>query len=218
MPWPLSRTVRRTLAPSRRSRASTRPPRSVNFTAFDSRFQTTCCSRSASPLTGGSVGVERRRRWRSAWRPRRARRRRWRPARPRSSDDRVDLQPQLAADDRAPCRAGPRPAAAATVALRSMTSSACARDRTDGCVRRIRVQPITAFSGVRISCDSVARNSSFSRDASSASLPRLLGRGDLVAQLALGITRSVTSSISVIVPTTVAVASAARCARSAPSR
>ena len=72
------------------------------------------------------------------------------------------------------------------IALRSMTSSAWARDSTDGCVCRIRVQPMTAFSGVRISCDSVARNSSFSRDASSAMLPRLLGRRDLVAQLALG--------------------------------
>ena len=36
------------------------------------------------------------------------------------------------------------------------------RDLIDGCVRRIRVQPSTALSGVRISCDSVARNSSFS--------------------------------------------------------
>jgi hypothetical protein len=55
------------------------------------------------------------------------------------------------------------------IALRSMISSACARERMDGCVRRMRVQPITALSGVRISWDSVARNSSFRREESSAS-------------------------------------------------
>ena len=54
------------------------------------------------------------------------------------------------------------------IALRSITSRAWARDLTEGWVCRMRVQPITALSGVRISCDSVARNWSFSRDASSA--------------------------------------------------
>ena len=44
----------------RRRRTSTRPPAGVNFTAFDSRFQTTCCSRSASPRRPRRSSVDRR--------------------------------------------------------------------------------------------------------------------------------------------------------------
>jgi len=54
-------------------------------------------------------------------------------------------------------------------AFRSMMSSA-RRVAGSSCVRRrICAHPRTAFSGVRSSCDSVARNSSFTRLASSAS-------------------------------------------------
>jgi hypothetical protein len=87
-------------------------------------------------------------------------------------------------------------------AFLSMTSSACDRERMFGCVRRMRVQPRTALSGVLISCDSVARNSSFRRDASSATWR---ARSDTEIWLRSSrslITRSVTSSITVIVPTT----------------
>ena len=43
-------------APSIRDEAiSTRPPAGVNLTAFDSRFQMTCCRRSASPATASGV-------------------------------------------------------------------------------------------------------------------------------------------------------------------
>ena len=87
-------------------------------------------------------------------------------------------------------------------AFRSMTSSACVRERRFGCVRRMRVQPRTALSGVRISWESVARNSSFRREASSATWR---ARSDTEIWLRSSrslITRSVTSSITVIVPMT----------------
>ena len=75
-----------------------------------------------------------------------------------------------------------------------------ARDRTDGWVRRMRVQPITAFSGVLISCERVARNSSFSCDASSASRLACSDAAIWLRSSRSAITRSVTSSTSVIVP------------------
>src|SRR5206468_4507493 len=34
------------------------PPRGVNFTAFDSRLPSTCCTRSGSPLTGTGSGAD----------------------------------------------------------------------------------------------------------------------------------------------------------------
>ena len=46
------RTPTRRPSSSRRATATvTWPPDGVNFTAFDTRFQTTCCKRSASPFT-----------------------------------------------------------------------------------------------------------------------------------------------------------------------
>jgi hypothetical protein len=58
--------------------------------------------------------------------------------------------------------------------LRSMTFRPCAVRSESGCdVRRIRVQPIIADSGVRSSCESVVRNSSLIRFASRASAERL---------------------------------------------
>ena len=49
------------------------------------------------------------------------------------------------------------------------------------------VQPSTALSGVRNSCDSVARNSSFTRSASSAVARADLGRRDLPPQFGLAV-------------------------------
>ena len=40
-------------------KTSTRPPSGVNLIAFASRFQITCCSRPASPLTGSIAGRSR---------------------------------------------------------------------------------------------------------------------------------------------------------------
>ena len=55
-------------------------------------------------------------------------------------------------------------------ALRSMISRTCGRRSADtGAWRSIETQPRTALSGVRSSCESVARNSSFRRLARSAS-------------------------------------------------
>ena len=86
-------------APRARARSRIDPPDSVNFIAFDSRFQITCCSRSASPLTAGSsssnASVDRHLFGRGARRDDVDRP----PARPRRSTTGVDLQPQLAADD-----------------------------------------------------------------------------------------------------------------------
>ena len=56
-----------------------------------------------------------------------------------------------------------------TRAFRSIVSSAFARRDSSICVPRNKaVHPSTAFSGVRSSCDTVARNSSFSLFAISA--------------------------------------------------
>ena len=55
MPTPLSEIVTRICESTRSIRASTRPPAGVNLTAFESRFQNTWRSRSASPfIRGGS--------------------------------------------------------------------------------------------------------------------------------------------------------------------
>ena len=180
---PYSRTV---AALARDLEARRAPPASVNFTAFDSRFQTTCCRRSASPLTAGRSGVERGLDRDAAWRRRPARRRRSPPARRRSSDTASMFEPQLAADDaRHVEQILDQPHLRRGVALddlERMRARAHRRLRSAGSAS----SRCTALSGVRISCDSVARNSSFSRDASSASCARLIRGGNLVAQLALG--------------------------------
>ena len=56
IPWPLSLTVSTAWDWMRWRRIWIRPPRGVNFAAFDSRFQTTCCSRSGSPDTMPALG------------------------------------------------------------------------------------------------------------------------------------------------------------------
>ena len=56
MPRPVSLTVTSTCEFTRDSRNCTLPPRGVNLIALDSRFQTICCRRSASPDTGAVSG------------------------------------------------------------------------------------------------------------------------------------------------------------------
>src|SRR5215475_6595027 len=63
MPLPVSLTAMQMYGSTRSSRASTRPPRGVNLTALESRFQTTCCKRAGSPVIwpiseGRSVSLE----------------------------------------------------------------------------------------------------------------------------------------------------------------
>jgi len=56
MPMPESLTTISTCELTRSSRTWTRPCFGVNLTAFDNRFQTTCCNRSGSPETGPTRG------------------------------------------------------------------------------------------------------------------------------------------------------------------
>ena len=107
----------------------------------------------------------------------------------------------------------------ARVALDDLEARASRRLEPPAACSRICVQPSTALSGVRISWDSVARNSSFSRDASSATSRAPVRAAIWLRSSRSLTTRSVTSSMTVIVPTIGAVdGSAARCARSAPCR
>ncbi len=57
MPMPVSVTTIEQLRSSAVSSTPTVPPESVNLTAFDNRFQTTCCSRSRSPETMTGEGA-----------------------------------------------------------------------------------------------------------------------------------------------------------------
>ena len=152
-----------------RPRRSTRPPSGVNFTALDSRFSRICWSRSESPRTGRSAvdhGV-------------------------------FELDPLVCAagvivptaestiSARPSVRRSSRilPLTMRLMSSRSSMRCACARAlrriaaspwaAASGRVLRpwvrICAQPRMAFSGVRSSCDTVARKSSFSRLARSAS-------------------------------------------------
>ena len=56
MPIPVSLTTISTCEFTRSRRTCTRPFFGVNFTAFDTRFQTTCCRRPGSPDTGPTRG------------------------------------------------------------------------------------------------------------------------------------------------------------------
>ena len=56
MPAPVSLTVISTCESTRARRNWTFPPRGVNLIAFDSRFQTICWRRSASPITAAATG------------------------------------------------------------------------------------------------------------------------------------------------------------------
>ncbi len=168
MPWPLSAMTSSTIESDAVSEASTRPPRGVNLMALLSRFQTTCCSLVGSPNSDApSAGTE----WRSETpfavldgktevtaasttgaKSIGCRSRRSLPDRMRETSSRSSISWLCA------------------LALRSIvaTPSATTAGGTSPCWR-IVVQPTMALSGVRSSCDSVARNSSFRRFASSAS-------------------------------------------------
>ena len=56
MPMPVSLTTISTCEFTRSRRTCTRPFFGVNFTALDTRFQTTCCRRPGSPDTGPTRG------------------------------------------------------------------------------------------------------------------------------------------------------------------
>ena len=149
----------------RRAPRRDRPPASLNLTAFDSRFQTTCCSRSASPSSDGRLEVMRTSSSIAlgvGGRPHRVERRVDDGARDRP---RPELEAQLPGDDA-------RHVEDVVDQLRLQLGVALDHferaPRGGGSSvpsRSIRLQPRIALSGVRSSCESVARNSSFARFA-----------------------------------------------------
>ena len=154
-------------SPYRRHATVTVPPGGVNFSAFDIRFQTTCCRRFASPTMRHRC---RARNVDANLLSQRGRRHRFDRAVHRRRPDRMASAPAggcLAC--RAPrrgCRRRSSPALARCV--RSPRSPAASfRDRA-GRWRAFATSPGPPTSGVRSSCDSVARNSSFNRLSSSA--------------------------------------------------
>jgi hypothetical protein len=159
---PESRTESSAWSFTARTLTLTAPPRGVNFTALVRRFQTTCCSRSGSPSTGptpGSTSL-------------------------RTVNDFAATEACTASSahptisDRSSRRtfSRSRPDTMRFMSSRSSMSCACARALRAmvSSPRRVSASPTarasssvdhpsTALSGVRSSCDSVARNSSFSR-------------------------------------------------------
>src|SRR3989454_2551195 len=156
MPWPESRTSRTASLPARRSVRSTRPLSGVNLTAFDRRFERLCCRRSGSATTGPTVSST-------------------------STLSAIDLAAAAgctASTAAATTAAGstslaeirslpvmmremssrPSMSWASEVVLRSIVSSARSRRSSSKLPRRShQIQPMSAFSGVRSSCESVAR-------------------------------------------------------------
>ena len=168
MPAPVSRHGQIGAAtPLRATVTSTRRRVGVNFTAFDSRFQTTCCS-AIGVADEQRLGVGREldldrdllRRRRPAHdvdraastiatRSDRPRSRRSLPVTMRETSSMSSIEPRLRARVAVDRRRSPR-------------AARVRRHRR----RRIAVQPRMALSGVRSSCESVARNSSLARFAS----------------------------------------------------
>ena len=167
IPLPVSATVMATCESRRSTVTSTLPPRGVNLMAFVKRFHATCWRRSASPWISPESG----------------------------SRCRASAMPLFFAAGRTPSIAAASTAWRSTgfsstrsfpevmretsrmssmscvcaCALRSMVSSARPSDEgSTAPVRSIRVQPRMALSGVRSSCETVARNSSLVRLAASA--------------------------------------------------
>ena len=140
----------------------TRPPRGVNFSAFDSRLPMTCCRRAASPSVGTRPGGMSR----SSVTPRGV------PADGRTRSPRGRSRRRRTAR-RSKCIL---PLTTREVSSRSSTSCACACAlRSIASMARAAVagssparfsscdQPSTALSGVRSSCETVPRNSSLRR-------------------------------------------------------
>jgi len=175
MPWPASTTLTSTWSVADSMKTSTRPPSGVNLIAFASRFQITCCSRSASPLTVREPGT--------SWNAR--------------STFLVAAKGRTASS--APCATAARSTglrANRTAPLRirdvsNRSSIMCARAAAlrpiaaiarsapsggNSVDSRIRAHPRTALKGVRISCATIARNLSLRWLAVSASSPSVCAR------------------------------------------
>ena len=169
IPTPLSMNRITACDRARSNCTVTRPPRDVNLTAFDKRFQKICCNRSGSPITGptsGSKCVSRATPFSTAvgrilssaaastfTRSTGRAFSRNRPARILDTSSRSSIR------------------LACCFAFRPIVSTALAtRPGSCGVLASNCVQPRMAFRGVRSSCDSVTRNSSLARFAASASV------------------------------------------------
>ena len=195
MPRPVSMTSIPACVPWRDSRAVTRPPRSVNLTAFDSTFHTTCWSLTPSPITRA----------------------------PEPSMATSSTTPPLVAAGRTASAAalitvsrytGLRstvslPAAMRERSIKSSISRARSRmlrstvsiPRFEAVAssrppRSIAAQPSAEFSGVRSSCDSIARKSSLARLASSAAVCAVCARSSSLNRSWAMARRSVTTAAS----------------------
>ena len=161
MPMPVSATLISTCEFTRSSTTCTLPPLGVNLIAFDSRFQTTCCRRSG-----------RRRSGRPAGRGTVASRMSFASADGRTVSiaasmndarvDRLDVEAHLARGDPAHVeQVVDELGLHARVALDGLEAASVVRRGPSAPRRRTCDQPRIALSGVRSSCESVARNSSF---------------------------------------------------------
>ena len=168
MPIPVSATVIRAIDPLRSRPTCTFACGSLNLIAFESRFQTTCCSRAGSASTGPASGSTATsssilfmsaRPWTASIAASRTttgstgRRSTWSlPVTMRDTSSRSSIS------------------CARSFVFRSITSRPCAaRAEASAPTRRSRAHPSMAVSGVRSSCETIARNSSFALSAARSS-------------------------------------------------
>ena len=198
-----------------------RPPGRVNFTEFDSRFQTICCSRAGSPDSVPTPGSMR-----------------FSSVMPRAtiagrSDSTMESMSGIRSTGWTSSRRRPEPMSATfsralmslacALALASICASArCTVARSASPCCRVCVQPSIAFRGVRSSCDRVARKSSLARLAASACVRNACSRCNSSTRscsvcLRSSISTSTTSHFSVRPPASWTGTPRARCQRYWPS-
>ena len=161
MPMPVSTTVISSCEPTRSSSTWTLPPRGVNLIEFDSRLVMTCCRRPGSPGIGPTEGSSRRS---------------MRTPLPSAAGRTVSSAASMNwIGSTGWISSRTLPDAMRFMSSRSSMSCTCARElrsivsspfcTSSGFLtprRRIWIQPMIALSGVRSSCDRVARKSSLS--------------------------------------------------------
>ena len=167
MPRPVSLTATSTNRGRDFSSTRTRPSRSVNLMAFDSRFHITCCRRPASPrmrsTSGSSASAISMPRASAAGRTVATAASITSASRTGSTSSRTLPETIALMSSRSSM------IWVCTRALRSIASRPFASDGSAAVRRSTCTQPRIGVIGVRSSCDSVATNSSFMRLARSAS-------------------------------------------------
>ncbi len=161
MPMPWSRTLKTASPFSATSCSAIRPPEGVYFTAFSSRFETTCSNRTGSPLTHTArSGRSSETMWWYCSMRARAASTTWRTRAPKSTDSRLSsIRPRL-------MRATSSSSSTSRTKRRVCRSSKSYAFIVPGSAvpprKRARVCVIGA-SGFLSSCASMARNSSLRR-------------------------------------------------------